>query len=107
MANKNAEREPKRTTGTARDATKEQQILNRRKARGSGEIADWGSVDGALLQQCVERVTKHGYALLVGYTRDQGAYTVRVVGLENVDADYIRPTEDINLYLTGLSEDFA
>jgi hypothetical protein len=102
-------RDPKETRHIerpAKEAGKEQQLANRRRARGTGEIADWGGADGDALRSAVANVTKHGYALLIGYTRERGAYTVRVIGLEGVDAEYIRPTEDIDLYLTGLAQDF-
>lgn len=92
--------------GTARNAQTAEQLIQRRKNRGSEDIADWGGCDAGKLRDAVANVTRHGYALLIGYTRQQGAYTVRIVGLEGVEPDYIRPTEDIDLYLTGLALDF-
>lgn len=82
------------------------QVKARREARGTGEVADWGSADGDKLRTAIANVTKHGYAILIGYTRQQGAYTVRIVGIEGVDPDYIRPNEDLDLYLDGLAQDF-
>lgn len=102
-------RDPKETRAVERPskaANKEAQILNRRKSRGTGEVADWSACDAGRLRTAVANVTRNGYAILIGYTREQGAYTVRIVGLEGVDPDYIRPTEDIDLYLEGLAFDF-
>lgn len=94
------------SNGVARNADSAEQLINRRKSRGSGDVADWGGCDGEKLRAAIANVTKRGYALLIGYTRAQGAYTVRIVGLEGVEPDYIRPTEDLDLYLEGLALDF-
>jgi len=94
------------SSGTARNATKAQQILSRRAARGNGEKADWGSVDSGKLRTAVASITRCGYGVILGYTRDEGAYTILVVGLENAKPEYVRPTEDIDLFLEALAIDF-
>jgi anti-sigma regulatory factor (Ser/Thr protein kinase) len=102
-------RDPKETTkreSVHQDASKEAQLKHRRESRGTGELADWRTSDAIKLREAIGNVTKHGYAILIGYTRQQGAYTIRIVGLEGVDPDYIRPNEDIDLYLEGLALDF-
>lgn len=102
-------RDPKETKpreGQHNGADRAKQIAHRRQARGTGEVADWGAVDAHRLRTAIANIAKHGYAVLIGYTRERGAYTVRVVGLEGVDPDYIRPTEDVDLYLDGLAQDF-
>lgn len=91
---------------TARDATKEAQLRARRANRGNQEQADWSAVDASKFLTAVANVTRHGYALMVGYTSEQGAYVVRIVGLDDIKPDYIRPSEDIDLYLEGLALDF-
>ncbi len=92
---------------TSRDATRDAQIANRRRSRGTGSTADWGSADSDLIRDALQKVTAAGYALTLGYTRDAGAYYVRIVGLADAQAEYIRATEDIDLYLRGLVEDFT
>ena len=82
------------------------QLRSRRLHRGNGEISDWGSVDGPELVRAIASCTKHGFAITLGYTRDGGAYTVRVLGGDGFETEYIRPTEDIGLYLRNFAEDF-
>lgn len=93
-------------TRTAHDGDREKRIRDRRNARGTGLTADWGGVNGKSLARAIAAITKHGYACLLGYTTDQGAYTIRIVGIENIKPDYIRPTEDVDGYLDNLAEDF-
>lgn len=90
---------------SARELSKAAQLRLRRANRGSGDVADWGSVDGKLLVDTVAAVAAHGWAITLGYTREGGAYTVRVLGDDSFETEYIRPTEDINLYLRCLTED--
>lgn len=90
----------------ARDSGKEQRLIERRANRGDGQAADWGQCNGKALAYAIGAVTKHGFAVLLGYTAEQGAYTVRVIGIEGMRPDYIRPTEDIDAYLQQLGEDF-
>jgi hypothetical protein len=100
----------RKATGSAtskqRDASKAEQIAARRRKRGTGEVADWGACDSGKLRAAVEAVTSHGFALMLGYTRDAGAYTIRIVGLDDVEPDYVRPTEDIDVFLEALALDF-
>lgn len=101
---------PKGKTGkpktAERDATKLQQILERRKKRGSAEQADYGSVDPLLLLSVVASVTKAGGAIQFGYTVDGGAYRIRLLIGGEVQDEYVRPTEDIDSYLRALCLDF-
>jgi len=90
----------------ARDAVKPEQKNTRNTRRGGGEVADWSSVDAGLLREALSNVTRHGYALMFGYTQNGSAYTCRVVGDANAEPDYIRPTEDINVYLQALAFDY-
>jgi len=94
------------TDGNARNAAKAEQRQVRNTRRGDGENADWSSVDAGKLRQALSNVTKHGYALMLGYTQNGSAYTVRVIGDESAQADYVRPTEDIDVYLTALAFDY-
>jgi len=102
-------RDPKEkvgANGTARNAAKAEQRDVRNTRRGGGESADWGSVDAGKLREALSNVTRHGYALMLGYTQNGSAYTVRVIGDESAQADYVRPTEDIDVYLTALAFDY-
>ena len=82
---------------------------NFRKPRTSpanGGVADWGTVDPKILVKCIEVASKKGGALRLGYTRDGGAYAIGVYAGANYFTDYVRPTEDIDEYLTDLTESF-
>lgn len=85
----------------------QQQILERRKNRGTGEQADWGTVDAGLLLCVVTTVTGEGFAIQFGYTLDGSAYRIRLVGAGEVSDEYVRPTEDIDVHLRQLLSDFG
>jgi hypothetical protein len=41
---------------------------------------------------------------MVGYTRDQAVYTVRIVGDDEAPVEYIRPSADVDSELAGIAE---
>jgi hypothetical protein len=47
-----------------------------------------------------------GGALRLGYTRDGGAYAVGVYGDGTPFTEYIPPSDDIEVYLKGIIEDY-
>ncbi len=85
-------------------ATENKRIRNAN--RGHAEQADWGAANAELLSQVIARVSARGCAIQFGYTRDGGAFVIRVVGDGEPYNEYIRPTEGIDIYLTGLALDF-
>lgn len=105
MARKPEDNSPAGNAARARIA--EQQRERRRKQRGSSEEADWANAEPGLLARCIANVTGFGGAIQFGYTRDGSAYVIRIVGDGEPFNEYVRPTEDINAYLTGLAEDYA
>lgn len=90
----------------ARASIARQQREHRRKNRGNGDVADWGSVDPNLVLSVIERLSGGGAAIQFGYTRDGGSYVIRIVGDGEPFNEYIRPTEDISLHLAGILEDY-
>jgi len=44
----------------------------------SSEVPDWGRIDGDTIRSFVERATRDDGAVMLGYTRDGGAYSVKV-----------------------------
>jgi len=94
-----------------RDNTEKQkpeQAAIRRRNRGSSEIerADWGDINPALLAGVIRAVTQHGFAVQFGYTRDGGSYVLRIVGDGEPFNEYIRATENPELYLSGVIDDY-
>jgi len=75
--------------------------------RGTGiESADWGEADSDKLVKAICLICKHSCAVQFGMTRDGGALVVRIVGDGEPYNEFIRATENINLYLDGLISDF-
>jgi hypothetical protein len=65
------------------------------------------SADFEALAKAIAAVTQHGFAIRFGYTRDLGAYAVGVIGDGDPYTEFIRPTEDIDAFLAGLTADYA
>ncbi len=107
MVKKDQHGDPINPQRPAKQKQHAQQLLNRRANRGSVDAADWREASPDKLAKVVCLITSVGYAIQFGTTKDGGAYSVRIVGGQEPVAEYIRPTEDIDLYLDGLIEDFA
>jgi len=84
-----------------------EQRSNRRRNRGNGESAEWGSVDAAKLLAAIVAVTSHGYAIRFGYTKDGGAYAIGIIGDGEPFTEFVRPTENIDLYFDGVISDYG
>lgn len=89
-----------------REAAAEQNRKNRRQRRHQGDTADWESADAELIKRCILNVGAAGCSIQFGYTRDGGSMVVRIVGDGEPFNEYVRPSEDINTYLTGLADDY-
>jgi hypothetical protein len=88
---------------------REQDSKTFRKPRAEtqvGNVADWGGVNEKVLVKAIETASKKGGALRLGYTRDGGAYAIGVYAGSNYFTDYVRPSEDIDSYLTALTASF-
>jgi len=70
------------------------------------QVADWTSCNARLLQDVVANASVKGGAVRFGYTRDGGAYSIGVYLRDGYFTDYIRPSEDIDIYLQTLAESF-
>jgi hypothetical protein len=104
MAGKPEDNSPR--GNAARESIAKQQRESRRRNRGNGDVADWGTVQPDLVVSVIERLTGEGAAIQFGYTRDGGSFVIRIVGDGEPFNEYVRPTEDINLYLAALLEDY-
>jgi len=94
-----------KTTGRTSAAVANGRI--RRSNRGNDtEPCDYGACSPDRLQQAIASVTARGCAIQLGYTRDGGAYCIRIVGDGEPFNEYVRQTEDIDVYLAGLIEDY-
>lgn len=79
----------------------------RGRNRGKVDAADWGNASPDALSAVVVAVTEHGFAVRFGYTRDGGAFAVGVIGDGDPYTEFIRPTEDIDAFLTELADDYT
>lgn len=93
-----------------RKINRKNQADEKRKRRAnistSQGTADWASVDGILLAKAVGVVARMGGALRLGYTRDGGAYAVGIYGDGEPFTEYIPPSDDIEIWLKGIIEDY-
>lgn len=83
-----------------------QQATHRRRNRGKVDAADWKEASPDKVAKAIIAVTSHGYAIRFGYTKDGGAFAVGILGDGEPFTEFIRPTEDIDLHLDGISEDY-
>lgn len=90
----------------AREAIAKAQREHRRRNRGAVDAADWGSADAQCISSAISAVSQHGFAIRFGYTRDGGAFAIGIVGDGEAYTDYVRPSENIDVYLEGLAQDY-
>lgn len=75
---------------------------NKRRRTRRVETADYASANAQLLLRAVAAVTKTGGALRFGYTSDGGAFAIGVYGDGDPYTDYLKPSEDIDVYLQDI-----
>jgi len=84
-----------------------QQRDERRRNRHNDSTADWADASRDKLANAIVALCGAGCAVQFGYTKDGSAFVVRIVGDGEPYNEYVRPSEDINLYLDALILDFA
>lgn len=89
-----------------REELKPEQRRHRNANRGTGDFASWDAANPVLLRSAINAIADNGYSVTFGYTRDGGAFFISIFEGDKPIREYVRPTEDINLYLTGLYEDY-
>lgn len=106
MSNGKSTSAPKLTPSRLKEIITEQQRTNRRANRHSSGEASYGDVDPSKLLLAISNVTRAGCAIQFGYTKDGSAFVIRIVGDGEPYNEFVRPSEDINLYFQGLAQDF-
>lgn len=91
----------------ARAAIAAQQREHRRRNRGTTDRADWSTANPDTLLRTICSVVNAGCAIQLGYTRDGGSFVIRIVGDGEPFNEFVRPTEDLELYLKSLELDYA
>ncbi len=105
MATKEQDNSPQ--GNAAREKIAAAQRAHRRRSRGNGDTADWSNADVGSLADAIVAVCGAGCAIQFGYTKDGSAFVVRIVGDGEPFNEYVRPTEDVDLYLKSLTMDYA
>jgi hypothetical protein len=90
----------------SRDAAKTANARRRREQRHTGSVLDFDSIDPNTLKRALVAVLKREVGVTLGVTRDGGALSITLLDNGETIREYSRATEDINIYLTGLAEDF-
>jgi len=80
--------------------------LERRRRRGQGTPADYGSVDGELIKAAITAAAITGGALRFGYSRDGGAFAIGIYGDGEPYTEFVRPSENLDDTLESIIELF-
>jgi hypothetical protein len=91
----------------ARDTAKTANARRRREQRHTGSVLDLNSIDANTLKRALLELLKRAVGVTFGVTRDGGALSVTLLDNGENIREYVRATEDINLYLSGLADDFG
>lgn len=71
----------------------------------SREPANWETVSADAIRDCIVQISAIGGAVRFGYSRDGGAYSIGVYGLDSQPfTDYLRPGDDVQAYLDQLAD---
>jgi hypothetical protein len=99
--------EDQRVDTSARDAAKTANARRRREQRHTGSVLDLDSINSDALKRAILSLLKREVGVTLGVTRDGGALSITLLDNGETVREYVRATEDINLYFTGLAEDFG
>lgn len=77
------------------------------KGAGADGKADWSLAEGEAIRHLVATVADQGGAVLLGYSRDQGAYRVIVMDGDEKFTEWIPCTTDVNEALYNLAGTLA
>ena len=104
---KTSDGEREAVTTVSRDDAKTANARRRREQRHTGSVLDLNSVDANALKRAFINMLERKVGVTFGVTRDGGALSVTLLDNGETVREYVRATEDINLYLTGLADDFG
>jgi len=109
MANvrrKSGDGEAPKIDTVSRDVAKTANARRRREQRHTGSVLDLDSIDPNTLKRAILELLKRAVGVTFGVTRDGGALSITLLDNGENIREYVRATEDINLYLSGLADDF-
>lgn len=82
-------------------------IREQRRRRTNNEVADWATANPEWVMAAIAALAFKGGALRFGYTRDGGAYAIGIYFGGEHYTEYVRPSENIDTYLSDLVRDFT
>jgi len=91
----------------SRDVAKTANARRRREQRHTGSELDLDSMDANTLKRAICNLLKRKVGFTLGVTRDGGALSITLLDNGETVREYVRATEDVNLYFTGLADDFG
>jgi len=91
----------------SRDTAKTANARRRREQRHTGSVLNLDSIDADTLKRAILSLLQRAVGVTLGVTRDGGALSVTLLDNGETVREYVRATEDVNLYLSGLAEDFG
>lgn len=97
--NSNVTSNPSPDVGHAPGRIRRERVENR-------VTCDYADLDPALVHRVLCAITARGCAVQFGYTRDGGAYAIRIVGDGEPYTEFVKPTEDVGMALSNLAEDY-
>jgi len=100
----NEKRETIRKDTGARDTAPQRQ--SRRRNRSTVDRADWGAASAELVLRLIVSVGKIGGAVQFGYTMQGDSFVIRVLGDGEPFNEYLRSSEDVDLWLEGFILDY-
>lgn len=73
--------------------------------KNRGEQPDWGRIDPELLWKLIQRMTVDDGAVMFGYSRDGGAYSLKVYSGGEAEKAYFHTDAEILSFIGYLLED--
>ena len=104
---KTGDGEREAVTTVSRNDAKTANARRRREQRHTGSQLDLNSVDADTLKRAFVELLKRKVGVTFGVTRDGGALSITLLDNGETVREYVRANEDVNLYFTGLAEDFG
>jgi len=91
----------------SRDIAKTANARRRREQRHTGSVLNLDSIDSDTFKRAVLSLLKREVGVTFGVTRDGGALSITLLDNGETVREYVRATEDVNLYFAGLADDFG
>ena len=103
---KNQKRKPSNAQQARTSGSGDTPVRIRRERGENRTSCDYSEVPSDVLHRLLCAITARGCAVQFGYTRDGGAFAVRIVGDGEPYTEFIKPTEDVPAAITSLAEDY-